>query len=266
MHALRGTGVVVLIAFVAFASVADGTEFSLFKNVWGNVLVATDTSDVGRTLTRPTPQKPVYYKGRSLGRRLGSIGGDREPDVKQINLFVAEILAKQGYLPAPPGAPEPKLFLILQWGYVRPGAEDLLWFLGYNPKDDIAAPASPFTLGAEVWRRNMRSDLIETILQNAQEPIYGIIITAFDSETVRSKEPVIYWQTRIGLPANGKSMAEALPVMLTAAGPAIGVPADKPVMVDADRAREGQVQLGEMKVIEYLGPPDRGSESSDQKK
>lgn len=241
---------------------ARGGEFTLFKNVWGDVIVATDTTEAGHALTPPSPQRPVYYTGRSYGQKLGSIRGDREPEVKQMNQFVAAILAKQGYLGAPAGAPDPELFLVLQWGYLTPGSEDLLWFLGYDPRQDIAAPAISGVLGPEVFRRGMRSRAVDTILNDAQGAIYGIIITAFDFKTVRTDEPVIYWQTRIGLPAHGKSMAAALPVMLTAAGPAIGRPADQPVMVDADRAREGQVKLGELKFLDFERETPAAAESS----
>lgn len=227
-------------------------EFTLFKSVWGDAIVATDTTEAGKALTPPTPKQPVYYKGLSLGRRLGSIPGDAEPPVKELNDFAARVLAKQGYLPMRPGGPEPELLLVLQWGYLKPGASNLHWFLGYNPENDIGASATINMLGPEVFRRGMRSREIDTILSDAQNPIYGIILTAFDFKTARTTAPIAYWQTRIGLPANGKSMAQALPAMLVAAGPAIGRPADKPVFVDADTAREGTVTLGELQFLETV--------------
>lgn len=240
-------------------------EFVLFKNIWGDVIVATDTTPEGRKLTPPTPQRPVYYKGQSLGRRLGSTPGNLEPDVSQLNLFVGQVLAKHGYLAAPASMAEPELFLVLQWGYLKPGSGDLRWFLGYNPEQDIAAPSNPTMLGGEVFRRGFRSRLIDTILENSQEPIYGIIVTAFDFKTASTSAPIAYWQTRIGLPANGKSMAAALPVMITAAGPAIGRPADAPVLVNADYAREGQVKLGELKILGFEEKPAKVPEPTGPK-
>lgn len=245
-------------------SVGARAEFTLFKNIWGDVIVATDTTEAGKALTPPTAEQPVYYKGMSLGQKLGSIPGDDEPEQKQLNRFVADILRKQGYLGAPESR-DPELFLVLQWGYVTPGSENLLWFLGYNPQDDIAAPVFPGQLGPEVWRRGFRSRAIETILEDSQGAIYGIIVTAFDFKTVRTADPVIYWQTRIGLPANGKSMAEALPAMLVAAGPAIGRPADKPVLLDADQARQGTVKFGELKFFDDAGEHSRTAEPSESK-
>jgi len=244
-----------VITFSAGGSVVSGADFRLFKNTWGNVIVATDVTKAGRELTLATPQAPVYYKGLSLGQRLGSIPGDREPEVKQLNLFVADILAKQGYLGAHAGTPEPSLLLVIQWGYVKPGTEDLLWFLGYDPTQDIGAPAAINMLGPEVFRRGMRSPEIDTILQDSQNPIYGVIVTAFDYTTARTPEPVAFWQTRIGLPANGKTMSAALPVMIATAGPAIGRPSGKPVFLDADRIRDGQVKLGKLEFLDYEGTP-----------
>jgi hypothetical protein len=223
------------------------------------VLVATDTTEEGKKLPLASKEQPVYYKGLSMGNRLGAgLHGDKEPTVKELNNFVAAILAKQGYLPAKSGEHEPTLLLVLQWGYLDPRSEDLLWFLGYHVADDIAAPSGIGLLGPEVFRRGMRSRATETILHDAQNPVYGIMISAFEHKSAKTLEPVILWQTRIGLPTNGKSMAEALPVMLVAAGPAIGRPADKPVMVDADAARAGSVNLGDLKFIDSFYDPARG--------
>jgi len=232
--------------------------FPWFKSTWGNVLVATDTTEAGKKLTPPTREQPVYYNGLSMGRHLGWTPGDEEPTEKELNRFVADVLAKQGYLGAKTGVNEPTLLLVLQWGYLTPNDENLLWFLGYHVEHDIAAPSESGLLGPEVFRRGMRSRAIETILEDAQGPIYGILISAFEYKSARTLEPVILWQTRIGLPANGKTMAEALPAMALAAGPAIGRPAEKPVLLDADAARKGTVNLGDLKFLDSFVDPARG--------
>ncbi|HEX2101241.1 MAG TPA: hypothetical protein VHF69_11280, partial [Candidatus Synoicihabitans sp.] len=251
---------VFLVALSLGLSRAAGAGLNLFSNSWGDVIVMTDMTPEGRELTPPTTEQPVYYLGRSLGCRFGSIPGDRLPDVKAMNDFVAEVLAKQGYVGARSGVHEPTLFLVVQWGYLQPRSGDLLWFLGYNPQEDIAAPVFPGMVGPEVLRRNFRSRTIETILQSASEPIYGIIITAFEFESASTPEPIIYWQTRIGLPARGKSMAMALPTMVLAAGPSIGRETSSPVLRNTDDLRQGRVELGEPEVVRYeesLAPLNR---------
>lgn len=236
-----------------------GAGFSLFRNFWGDVIVATDTTPEGRALTPPTRENPVYYLGESLGSKLGSIPGDKSPGIHEMNLFITKILAKQGYLGATPDMHEPALFLVVQWGYLEPRSGDLLWFLGYDAKQDIASPAFPGRLGPEVFLRNFRSRTTQTILENSSGAIYGIIVTAFEYKSANTPKPVIYWQTRIGLPANGKSMTQALPTMLVAAGNAIGRESNSPVLVSADTAREGAVKLGELQILDVMSEPPRPS-------
>lgn len=245
---------------------ASGAGFNLFSPAWGDVIVATDVTDEGRALTSPSPAEPVYYLGRSLGCKFGSLRGDRLPEVEEMNQFVAKVLARQGYLGADAGVHEPSLFLVVQWGYLEPRSGDLLWFLGYDARQDIAAPVFPGMLGPEVWRRGFRSRAISTILENAGVPIYGIIVTAFEYQSASTSKPIIYWQTRIGLPAQGKTMAEALPAMVLAAGSAIGRESVTPVLIDVDDARKGRVELGELRVRGFVGDPPPPSERSDEKK
>jgi hypothetical protein len=244
-----------VIALAVNTTAASERSFRLFPQVWGDVIVVTDMTPEGRALERATPEQPVYYLGQSLGRRLGSIPGDREPSVAEMNQVVTDILAKQGYVGATPGVNEASLFIVIQWGYLRPQGSDLFWFLGYDAREDIGAAVFPGQLGAEVFRRNFRSRWIETVLEGAREPIYGIIVTAFDYESASTPAPVIYWQTRIGLPASGKSMSQALPTMLVAAGPTIGRETKIPVLQSADTARRGRVEIGTVDVLEVMDTP-----------
>jgi len=259
MRLLRPGSALGLLVLTAAGAVTARAEFKFFRNTWGDVLVSTDTTEEGKQLPQASRESPVYYKGLSMGNRLGEgLRGDKEPTVKELNHFTASILAKQGYLPAQPGKHEPTLLLVLQWGYLDPRTEDLFWFLGYHEDQDIAAPTQINFLGAEVFRRGMRSRATEQILSDAQNPIYGIMISAFDYKTAKTLKPVILWQTRIGLPTNGKSMVEAMPAMIAAAGPAIGRPSDRPVMLDADAARAGTVNMDDLKFIDSFHDPARG--------
>lgn len=243
-------------------SSAARADFALFRNVWGDVLISTDATPEGRALTQPTRESPVYYVGKSLGNKLGSIRGDDMPPEKEMTNTVAKILAKQGYVGAKPGIHDPDLYLVVQWGYMEPGNGDLMWFLGYDASQDIAAPMFPGMLGMEIFRRGMRSHSIQTILDDVKDPIYGIIVTAFDYKSANTPKPVVYWQTRIGLPANGKSMAQALPTMLVAASNSFGRESKSPMLVDADTARAGVVKLGELQFLDVVKDPTRSPDSN----
>ncbi len=222
-------------------------EFVLFRKLWGKAIVNTDMTEEGRALIHPTVENPVYFHGISLGTKLGSIPGDVEPAVKEVNEFVTRLLARQGYRAAQPGVHEPTLFLVMQWGYLRPGYDSLGWFLGYDSRRDIAVGGGLAPLLAD-----LRSAEVETIVEYASEPIYGIIVTAFDYKTARTSQPVVYWQTRIGLPASGKSMNQALGTMFVAGAPAFGRETKEPLLRDADTLREGHVKLGDLKFLEEL--------------
>ncbi len=235
--------------------------FSFFRNTWGDVIVATDTTAEGHELTPPTPDKPVYYLGQSLGCKLGSLPGDDLPSEKDVNLIVTKILAKQGYVGATRGVHEPTLYMVVQWGSLRPGSGDLMWFMGYRAQDDIGSPIFPGVLGPEVFLRNFRSRTVQTILDNANGDMYGIIVTAFEYKSASTPKPTIYWQTRIGLPANGKSMTQALPTMLVAAGNSIGRESKSPVLANADTARGGDVRLGELRILDVINDPPHSPDS-----
>ena len=261
---MRSSRPAILLAACLVSGVAPaiGAPHGPFFHYWGDVVVATDATPEWKKITPPTPEHPVYYKGASLGCKLGFVSGDFLPDVEQVNRFVGAVLAKQGYLGVQDGKHEPTLLLVLQWGTLQPEFDDLTWFLGYNPDNDIAAPTAINMLGAEVFRRDFRSREIETIIDYANGPLYGIIVTAFEFKSASTANPIPYWQTRIALPTPGKSMATALPTMIRAAGPVIGIPSNGPILEDADDLRGGHVELGDIEVVGVV--PDHESESKDR--
>lgn len=237
----------ILLGIVLLASRASGVEWVMFRNIWGNAVVNTDMTPEGRALPAVSLDAPAYYLGRSLGARLGSIPGDVEPPVAEVNAFVTKLLAKSGYLSARGSGQQPSLFIVVQWGYLKPGFDESPWFLGYDPARDIAHPATPI-LGSLL--RNMRAPDVETIVDYAGSSLYAIIVTAFEYNSARTEKPIIYWQTRIGLPAQGKSMSAALASMFIAGAPYFGKETPKPVLQDADLLREGHVKLGELKFLD----------------
>jgi len=249
----------VLLALVLFcmaALEARAGRFLFSERHWGDCIVVTDMTEAGRALRPASQDSPVYFLGEVYGSRLGFMAGDQLPDPKEMGRFAAQILAKQGYLAAQPGLHEPELFLVLQWGRIEPRSGDGLWFLGYNPRQDIAAQVSwpaPITaagttrFGPERFREDFRTREVETVLEYAEDDIYGLIISAFEYKTARTAEPVVLWQTRIGLPANGKGMGEAIAVMAQVAGPQIGRETTKPALFSTENRYT--TRLGKLEFI-----------------
>src|SRR5512146_232019 len=114
MRPYRSAALIALVASAGFVARGAASEFMAFSRTWGNAIVVTDMTPAGRSLTHPTPGQPVYYRGLSLGSKLGWIPGDLIPDEKKLGQYVAKILAKQGYVYAVPGKHEPSLFRVLQ--------------------------------------------------------------------------------------------------------------------------------------------------------
>lgn len=245
----------VLFCLAALEARAD--RFVLFERYWGDCVVVTDMTKAGRALRPASRENPVYFLGEVYGGRLGSMHGDRLPDPKEMGRFAAKILAKQGYLGAQPGVHEPELFLVLQWGRIDRRSGDSLWFLGYDRTQDPAAPVFPPAMmpggntivGPERFLRAFRPREIETVLEYAAEDMYGFIISAFEYKSARTAEPVVLWQTRIALPANGKSMSDALTTIVQIAGPQIGRETTKPVLCNTEDRYT--TKLGELKFIGF---------------
>jgi len=237
-----------------FCLAALEARAGVFERYWGDCVVVTDMTEAGRALKPASPESPVYFLGEVYGGRLGSLHGDRLPDPKEMGRLVAKILAKQGYLPAQPGVHEPQIFLVLQWGRIGNRSGDSLWFLGYDRAQDPAVPVLAtasmplgFTISGPVFRGEFRPREIETVLEYAQEDIYGFIISTFEYKSARTAEPVVLWQTRIGVPANGKSMPDALTTIVQLAGSQIGRETTKPVLRNTEDRYT--TRLGELKII-----------------
>src|SRR3954471_24728012 len=92
MRSLRTVFVFLILAGAFGAGLPNvwSAGFSLFRNVWGDVIVATDTTPEGHAMVPPTPANPVYYLGQSLGCRLGSIPGDQLPAEREMTRFIAK--------------------------------------------------------------------------------------------------------------------------------------------------------------------------------
>jgi hypothetical protein len=235
---------------------ARADRFLFSERQWGDCVVVTDMTDAGRAFRPAGREHPVYFLGEVYGGRLGSMHGDELPDPKEMSRFVAKVLAKQGYLGAQPGVHDPELFLVVQWGRLDRRTGDGLWFLGYNPRQDPAARVSwasritsaGFThFGPEIYREEFRPREIETVLEYAEDDIYGFIISAFEYKTARTAEPVVLWQTRIGLPANGKSMDDALTTIVRLAAAQIGRETTRPVLTRTDDRYT--TRLGELEIL-----------------
>lgn len=217
------------------------------------VVAVTDMTPAGRALPPVSPDTPMYYQAVTTGfQDFGrSIAGEREPPNDAFLQTVLRTLKKQGYLPAT-DAHAPTIVLGFSWGSVRESFGGALRVLG-GDKLNLDWEAKP-TLGLQpgVWLRGLRSEKAERVMELAQGDLFVMNIAAYDRPALIAGKLVPLWQTRISSPARGVWAADALPRIVEVAGPVIGRETDTPELTTVAEAfgREGDVQIGELKVVE----------------
>jgi hypothetical protein len=234
-----------------------------------NVITVTDFTQDGSLLTVPSPHSPVYYEACSLGfRELGrSMAGEQPPKNDEMLALIVKTLAKQGYLRASDKHP-PTQFLAFAWGTLRIGGPGLsfgppkgvLRFLGGEKLGHMMEDAnqeSDFSVGLSDFRRMMvskGSQVADMVYSAANDDLYVALIRSYDFQAAAQGKLKQLWETRISLPTSGLAMDTSLPIAIVTAGPNIGHETAQPVWVDTADGRQGHVEIGDIKVLEYMDP------------
>lgn len=253
------------------ASASGGSLFDLILP--GNDLetfTVTDFSEEGRQRRQPTPDKPVYYVAVSAGYvDLGGYkAGERPMPREQMNTTVMKALAKQGFLPVPPGK-TPDLIVIWKWGTMNTVLSSLTSngsgpitvqvneaaiqrFLGGAKLGLVGSGPSAFVEYNLSPGLRFASGPAEALLSAARDDLYVAAISAYDWKPDKKGRPVQLWNTRIGAPSRGFWMPTALPAMVAIATPFIGRETDQPVWIKAADHYKPDIKIGDPTVIAYL--------------
>ncbi|MDO8542665.1 MAG: hypothetical protein Q7S40_19670 [Opitutaceae bacterium] len=232
------------------------------------IIAVTDATPVGALRRTVSPASPVYYSAINVGYHDfgGIIAGEKIPPRDQVVKTIANVLAKQGYLPANDAQP-PSLLLLWTWGTMNTdrmymGGDDiegrqvnrrqLLRFmgaykLGMISKDKSGFQDELFTSGQLF--RDADSEMLDDL---ATEDLYVAAISAYDYTAAQRKEKVLLWTTKISCPSRGLSLPETLPVMLALAGPHIGRETAKPVSIKATEHYKPEVKVGDPTLVEFI--------------
>jgi hypothetical protein len=232
------------------------------------VIAVTDTTPVGALRRPASPGNPLYYSAVNVGYREfgGIVAGEKVPPKEEVLKTIAQVLARQGYLPATDTHP-PSLLLLWTWGTMNTdrmylSADDtegrqvnrrqLMRFMGAYKLGMISRDRSGFQ--DELWTSGLlfRDADSELIADLATEDLYVAAISAYDHAAALREEKVLLWTTKISCPSRGLSLPETLPVMLTLAGPHIGRETARPVHVRAADKLKPEVKIGDPTVVEYL--------------
>jgi len=257
--------------FIAAAPKLSAGLFELLFHHDVQVITSTDVTPAGALLRPASPSNPVYYLPLIKGYHVFGVsyGGEKVPSKEEAMRPIVRILADDGYLPAD-SHHRPTQVIMFAWGSLYPNVRP-------DPGADPDMPGSQVNytqtvqfLGGEKLGllSNLTAELTDTMLPGltrfdpdadaishvAREALYVIALAAYEFPVVEPKHPRMLWRTKISCPATGLVMADTLPPMITIAAPYIGRETGRPVWVNANDKFKTDVQIGNLKVEEYLGP------------
>lgn len=223
------------------------------------VKVASDHPDNGTKFTMPTAGKPAYCVFVSAGAlQLGEvIAGEKVPAQEEVAPQVLKALARQFYLPVDEQHPKPEYAIVYQWGIINPDNMDA----GGDPSDPDSAPQSPVnqqqmlsvvaTNKLDLTPNGVDRDLFLPSLSDGR---YFILVGAYDYAALAAGKPrqqAMLWRTRLSVYSAAQyDLAAAVPMMLDAAQGAFGANGYPKTVIG--KLREGHVEIGEAKVVEYM--------------
>ena len=235
------------------------------------ITVITENSDEGKKLAPPTLEKPTYCLIKSVGyhhegQGVSDIGKVSEENIRKL---VQAALANSHYLPSDTEHPA-TLVLFYFWGVhtkldldglVDIGDRNLLSRAqlvgGVKFAHDFAMALDARHQATEngpvgmdpVYLFSIRSDLNRSLVDQVLDDCYYIVVSAYDADALTKGQRKLLWRTKMSTPAQGVSLAETTPALVSSAGPYFGHDMNEATIVAKRIDRKGKVGLGELKVI-----------------
>ena len=247
--------------FGALAAVSLLFSLAALRAAQGNfeVKVASDYTKNGVKFVMPTEKKPAYCVFISAGaQQLGAaVAGEKLPAQQEVEPQVLKSLVRQFYLPVDARHPKPDYVIVYNWGIINPDNMDA----DGDPSDMDSAPPT------QLNQRQMLSvvatnklDLApngvdrDLFLPSLSDGRYFILVGAYDYAALaagKTHQQAMLWRTRLSAYSSANyDLAAAIPMILDAASGAFG--ADGYPKSVIGKLREGRVEVGEAKVVEYI--------------
>jgi hypothetical protein len=209
IHLISGAFRLALLAtalIVAARAAAQGTL----------VNVVVDVTAEGLKAPRPLPGAPVRYFPVTVGyQEEGAWPAESLPTPIDVQRTVAQALASQGYLLLTKKAPA-TIALTLRWGRIAPMSASPDTQI---PERDMAILLGGINMGADI---NQYSAYHDEFGQAAGVPRYFLTIEAYDFGSAVKKDKVPLWCARISIQAEGRTLAQAIPILAKAVVPLLG--------------------------------------------
>ena len=229
-----------------------------------------------KKIVRPTADQPAYYLPLFVGNKdvgyADFVKNPPPPDA--IQRLLVDALASQGYLIMTKQA-RPSLVLAFWWGCMAPAKRDPQQYDQINPGSDPALQSVfnsqlPSQLGLQIHhqmlsmvagdtlkdrRRTGDDPQMVSAIAMAREPIYYILISAFDFDAWLREKRVLIWQAHISTKLWGRSFDEVVTPMVAAAAPLFGRETKEPQFFNVAIEPLANVQVGAPVVKDYPGQP-----------
>lgn len=113
-------------------------------------------------------------------------------------------------------------------------------------------------------RRDERTeDMVEEVFSDS----YYVIVSALDYASVAQRKPIILWRTKLSLNAIGVAIDETVAPLIYAGADYFGKETPKALVVTRRVDRDGHVEIGETKTVEFIEPdPNSGGTAKAEKK
>jgi hypothetical protein len=250
---------------VLFAVVLAAAAMASAVEPVADVNVIVDLTPAGRKLTLPTPAQPAYYAPLIGGyhEEGETTAGDKRPPQNFVLHEFAKALAAQGYLVAGAQTPVPSVLLVFHWGSLNPniaesGDPDDPDQNFLNEKKMVAMVA-----GQTLNNLNPFSERQEAMLA-ARTNRYYVMVTAYDFAAAKQHRKIALWRAKMSMPSAGVELADVVPVLIDSGAAWFGRETLRPVRVTKPLGHEGTVNLGELKVEEYIDPAAKPAEKPKQ--
>jgi hypothetical protein len=231
----------------------------------------TEFTAAGRNVAPATPAQPVFFVAQSKGYQpMGDgVAGDHPPVAAELDRFLYQALAAQGYLPAKEVSPAPGLALIYFWGVHYNMDRDLAALFPEKHEQYLLERAA--LVGGKRYAHDLALQMqfgvsladhsvYKDFLRNqASSDLYYVVVSAYDYTRLARGEHQLLWRTTLTVTAQGVSMHEALPPLIVTGGEYFGREMTETVALRRN-VRRGTVTLGPLKVIESdvaLPPPKK---------
>lgn len=244
------------------------------------ISVVSEVTDEGKRIKAPTPESPTYYYATSIGYHHEGQGVSEEGklSIAAVEKRVEAALGYSHYLPATEGHP-PTLAIFYFWGVhskldkgdmetgegafrdVRyhnllsraalVGGEKFEKELAKALEQQALSGAPALSLLDPVYRFTNRDDLTRNLMEQVLDDCYYVVISAYEGAALARGEKKLLWRTKMSTPAQGVSLAETTPALISSGRSFIGRPMEGPAIVGKRVDRDGKVEIGDLKFKGY---------------